>query len=363
MTNKASILIVDDLPKNLKLLAELMREHDYLVRPVTSGKLALLASEEIPPDLILLDINMPDMDGFETCQRLKACDKTKHIPVIFLSANNEVSDIVRGFEVGAIDYITKPFNVTEVLIRVKTQLELKFSKEIIEQKNREQQELLHILCHDLMNSVGAVQGFLSLKKEEGGTLEYDELISLSTNNAIDVIDSVRQIKSIEEGKVNIELTLLNLMELIEMSSSILNEKIREKNIELVIDVDKELKIAVERISFINSVLNNLLTNAIKFSFPNSKIIISAKQTEKEVKLSIKDFGIGMSEKLCNDIFNVGKITTRKGTNGESGTGFGMPLVKKFIEAYGGEIEVFSQEKTNTNTNHGTEINLYITTDK
>lgn len=361
MINKASILIVDDMPENLKLLAELIRSEGYSVRPVTSGQLALTAAQAIPPDLILLDINMPVMDGFETCQKLKSLDETKNVPIIFLSANDDTNDIVKGFKYGAVDYITKPFDATEVLVRVKTHLELKFSKETILQQNQEQRELLHILCHDLMNSVGAVQSLL--KMEDADDLsEVDEIMLIAINNAVEIIDSVRQIRSIEEKKVNLELEELELKKLVDMSCSILNEKLKQKNVEPVIDIDESLKVMVERVSFINSVLNNLLTNAVKFSFPDSRIMISARQINQQVHLSIKDFGVGMPETLCQDIFKVDKITTRQGTNGELGTGFGMPLVKKFILSYGGEIEVISQEKTDSSNNHGTEIKLSLKTD-
>lgn len=361
MTHKANILIVDDLPENLKLLTELMSGNNYYVRPVTSGKLALSAAQAIPPDLILLDINMPFMDGFETCQRLKASDITKHIPVIFLSANHSTSDIIKGFECGAIDYITKPFHSTEVLIRIKTHLDLKFSKETILQQNHEQQELIHILCHDLLNSVGAVQSILNMQKMENEFSEEDELMLMATNNAVEVIDLVKQIRSIDEEKVGIELNEFNLKELLDTSYSIVNEKLQQKNIELIIDVDESLNVIVERISFINSILNNLLTNAIKFSFSDSKIIISAQQIEQQIELSVKDFGIGMPAQLQKDIFEVEKVTTREGTNGELGTGFGMPLVKKFVLAYDGKIEVISQEKIAGSEEHGTEVKLFLKT--
>lgn len=361
MTHKANILIVDDLPENLKLLTELIRDDNYYVRPVTSGQLALTAAQAIPPDLILLDINMPVMDGFEACQKLKSCDKTKHIPIIFLSANHDAANIIKGFKCGAVDYITKPFHTTEVLVRIKTHLDLQFSKNIILQQNHKQHELIHILCHDLLNSVGAIQSILEMKKEGGTLSEEDKLMLMASSNAVEVIDSVRQIKGIDEGKVNIELRLLTLKELIATSRSLLNEKLQQKNIKLLVDVGENLTIVAESVSFINSVLNNLLTNAIKFSFPGSRIIISAKQLEQTIRFSVQDFGIGMPESLKNDIFEVEKITTRKGTNGELGTGFGMPLVKRFVLAYGGEIEINSLEQTDESEEHGTEIILTLKT--
>lgn len=358
MSNKANILIVDDLPQNLKLLTEIMKGNNYYVRPVTSGQLALSAAQAIPPDLILLDINMPLMDGFETCKKLKSLEKTQHIPIIFLSANTEADAVIKGFELGAIDYITKPFNSTEVLVRVKTHLELKFSKETILKQNNAQQELLHILCHDLMNSVGAVQAILAIKKLDHDFSEEDEMMSVAINNAVDVIDLVHQLRKIEENKVKIELSLFNLKELVDETLLIIHKKIQQKGIELVIDIDLKISVVVESASFINSVLNNLLTNAIKFSYFNSKIIISAKKINQRVYLSVKDFGIGMSDSLQQDIFKIEKITTREGTNGELGTGFGMPLVKKFMLAYGGQVDIISQEET---PQHGTEIKLELIT--
>ena len=361
MSNKANILIVDDLPQNLKLLAELMKDNNYYVRPVTSGKLALLAAQAIPPDLILLDINMPVMDGFETCEQLKTLEKTKHIPVIFLSANTESDAIVKGFELGAVDYITKPFKATEVLLRVKTHLELKFSKETILKQNNSQRELLHVLCHDLMNSVGAAQSLMTIKRMTETLSEEDEVMSMAINNAVDVIGLVHQLRKLEENKVSIHLSEHNLKDLVDETLLIVYEKIQTKNIEVVVDIKDEEIVIVESISFINSVMNNLLTNAIKFSFPKSKIIISAQKTEDILYLSVKDFGIGMPESLKNDVFKIEKATTREGTNGELGTGFGMPLVKKFMRAYGGKIDIISQEKTTDSDEHGTEIKLELNT--
>jgi signal transduction histidine kinase len=304
---------------------------------------------------------MPVMDGFETCEQLKLSEKTQHVPIIFLSANTESDAIIKGFELGAVDYITKPFKAAEVLLRVKTHLELKFSKEIILKQNNSQRELLHILCHDLMNSVGAVQSLITLKKMDGDLSEEDEIMSMAINNAVDVIGLVHQLRKLEENKVEIQLDEHNLKSLIEETTYIVHEKIQQKNIELVINVDDDLQVVVESVSFINSVMNNLLTNAIKFSFADSRIIISAKNIASIVHLSVKDFGIGMPTKLKEDVFKIEKVTTREGTNGELGTGFGMPLVQKFIRAYGGKIDIISQEKTDVSSEHGTEIKLELKT--
>ncbi|MFB3904836.1 MAG: two-component system response regulator [Acidobacteriota bacterium] len=121
----ADILVVDDHPENLELLVNMLKEEGYKARPVPGGLLALKAAQRVPPDLILLDINMPDLDGYEVCRRLKADDRLKDIPVIFLSALGETTDKLRGFWVGAVDYVTKPFELEEVRARVATHLKIR----------------------------------------------------------------------------------------------------------------------------------------------------------------------------------------------------------------------------------------------
>lgn len=142
---QADILVVDDTPDNLRLLVRLLTEQGYKVRPVPSGKLALAAVASRPPDLILLDINMPDMTGYEVCQQLKQDEQTRQIPVIFLSALHEVLDKVTAFAVGGIDYITKPFQVEEVLVRIQTHLEIGALQKNLSQKNETLLQTLHDL--------------------------------------------------------------------------------------------------------------------------------------------------------------------------------------------------------------------------
>ncbi len=132
---EADILIIDDTHDNLNLLSTLLREHDFLVRPAPSGKLALLAAKKAPPDLVLLDINMPEMNGFEVCERLKADNLTKDIPIIFISALGESYNKVQGFKLGAVDYITKPFQIEEILARINHQLKISRLQQELLEKN------------------------------------------------------------------------------------------------------------------------------------------------------------------------------------------------------------------------------------
>jgi len=354
--NRGNILVVDDKPDNLRLLVNLLSEQGYQVRPVPNGKLAISGSQAIPPDLILLDVMMPEMDGFETCHQLKASSITKNIPIIFLTAKTSTEDIVKGFNLGAVDYVTKPFNQSELLARVDTHLSLKFSQETVIKESRKRKELLQILCHDLNNQISASMGMWELILDDPSLMdEFKVHINKGLSNTLNLINLVGEMRSLDDRKHKLKIQQSNLKNLIKRSHDILEQKFLKKNIGLNIKIDEQTKVVVEKTSFVNSVVNNLFTNAIKFSFPGSKIEITAEEKNNYVILKIKDFGIGMPQALVKDIFDENKKTNRQGTEGERGTGYGMPLVKKFIDIYGGKISVTSKQKEENSNDHGTEI--------
>ncbi|HEO64647.1 MAG TPA: hybrid sensor histidine kinase/response regulator [Spirochaetes bacterium] len=357
---KYHILIVDDTSKNIQVLANVLKQKNYQISAAKNGYQAIDIVEETTPDLILLDIMMPEMDGFETCQRLKKDDKTRDIPIIFLTAKNEGDDIIKGFELGAVDYITKPFNSAELLMRVKTHLDLRLSKEIIQRQSNERKELLHVVCHDLVNPMAYIIGILDLAEEDVTVFkQMKDRMRMAMTNGINMIAMVREMRALEEGKLHFDLEHIDLKQTLDESTHMFKQKLSKKSLELVIRVDENLYVYAERVSFVNSVLNNIITNAIKFSYPDTKIVIDGKLNNDKAIISIKDSGMGIPEDLLRDLFNINKPTSRPGTDGEQGTGFGMPLVKKFVMAYGGEINVSSIEKTKGITDHGTEVTLIL----
>ncbi len=357
---KHHILIVDDTSKNIQVLANVLKQKNYQISAAKNGHQALELVQERTPDLILLDIMMPEMDGFETCQRLKEDIKTRDIPIIFLTAKNEGDDIIKGFELGAVDYITKPFNSAELLMRVKTHLDLRLSKEIIQRQSNERKELLHVICHDLVNPMAYIVGVLDLADGDPTVFEQmkDRMRSAMTNG-INMIGMVREMRALEEGKLHFDLEHINLKHILDESIHMFKQKLSKKVLELVIRVDENLHVYAERVSFVNSVLNNIITNAIKFSYPDTKIVIDGSLNSDTATISIKDTGMGIPENLLQDLFNINKPTSRPGTDGEQGTGFGMPLVKKFVMAYDGEINVSSIEKTDKSVDHGTEVTIVL----
>jgi two-component system sensor histidine kinase/response regulator len=351
---KNTILIVDDVATNLDLLKGLLIDQ-YNVKVANNGSLALKIAQMVPaPDLILLDVMMPGIDGFQVCEQLKSNPDTQDIPIIFLTARTETEAIVKGFETGGVDYVNKPFNPPELLARVNTQILIKKQKDLILDQNREQKELLHILCHDLANHFGVIiLGLEMLKTDTQKSEHYLGKIESATSHGVDLINLVREMRTLQEKTVEIEP--VNLYEMISGSVSLLSNRFQQKNVGLEVQIDPSTQVMAERRSLVNSVINNLLTNALKFSFENDTVTISATEHDNQVILTVEDHGIGMPATLLAQIFDFTKNTSRIGTNGESGTGFGMSLIKSFVESYGGTIAVQSKDIQERPDDHGTTI--------
>lgn len=356
------ILIIDDNPDIRNLIKIISKPYDFDVLMAESGPAGFDILENQRVDLVVLDILMPEMDGFTVCKKIKSNPDTSEIPVIFLSTKDETESLVKGLKLGAVDYISKPFHSDEFIARIKIHLELYKSKKHLQEKLQENKQLIHILSHDLKNPVGCAQSFVEMiETYPEDTEEYVEYVKMALDQGLQIIGSVQDLMSIKEGKAKLKLNHLNLGSLVGRSLNILQNKITEKNITVTVGVDPDIFVKVDEVSFINSVLNNLMTNAVKFSFQDSKIEIKAEQTGDLVTLSVTDHGIGMPEEIENNIFNINKSISRRGTDGEMGTGFGMPLVKTFVEAYGGTIKIISKEKNEQNRDHGTKAVITLST--
>jgi two-component system, sensor histidine kinase and response regulator len=196
---KPTILVVDDTPEHLVIAVEFLRS-EYRVKVARSGPEALKVASSVPhPDLVLLDIMMPGMDGYEVCRRLKADPDLAHVPVIFLSAKSDPEDVIRGFSLGAADYVSKPFWLEEFRARVRTHLEIKHAQDVIRRQNEEQREMLHMLCHDLANPFTNITGVLDdIGDDPAAFAEYLPLLKASTRNGIEVIELVRLMRALEE---------------------------------------------------------------------------------------------------------------------------------------------------------------------
>jgi len=351
------LLLVDDVAENIQVAGSVLREEDVEIVCASNGVEARAIAAEDPPDLILLDVLMPDLDGYETCRRLKADRRLADIPVIFLTARAETEALTRGFALGAVDYITKPFNADELRARVRTHLDLARHRAALEQVGRERKEMLHVLCHDLVTTLGNIQMLATPELAAAAAGNYDprELIRALARNGLDLIDMVRRMRALEEFKLPLGPVALDAA--FALSARILKPQLDLKGVKLAWPADTGLRVIAEMTSLVNSVINNLLTNALKFSLPDSSITLAAERAGKRVRVTVRDQGIGIPPAILRDLFDISKKTSRTGTAGEIGTGFGMPLVQRFMHFYGGEIEVRSRDAERHPEDHGTEVIL------
>ena len=350
------ILIVDDVPDNLKILGFILKREGYKVRPVPNGMLALQVASKEKPDLILLDIMMPEMDGYEVCRRLKENPALKDIPVIFISALNDTKDIVKALEAGGVDFITKPFQAEEVKARVNTHLKLHLQSLKLLQQSKELQELnatrdkfFSIIAHDLRGPLGGFMGLSEMMADESipiGPAEKREMslaLSQSARHLYNLLENLLEWSQMQGGRSNFNPKLISLNQAIIESLKLAAESVKKKNITLAIDIPKELEVFAD-MNMLQTIIRNLVSNAIKFTPRDGSVAITATLAENlSAVFSVKDTGIGMNSALVSTLFHLSVNSSRPGTDGENSTGLGLLLCKEFVEKHGGELWVESEE--------------------
>ncbi|MGD8779253.1 MAG: hybrid sensor histidine kinase/response regulator [Ignavibacteria bacterium] len=346
-TEFVKILIVDDIPENIHVAKEILEGENYKVIVATSGEKAIARTEKTNPDLILLDINMPGMDGFEVCQILKAQEHTKNIPIIFLSALADTQNIVKGFELGAVDYITKPFKAEEVLVRVKTQVEMMRLNYRLKKEVTNKNKFCAIMAHDLKNPFIALTGLSDIIMHDYETMPKEEIVELvgeihkASSNTQKLLENLLEWSRAQVGSIKVSPENFLLRELVDQVLELLKPSTLLKKVELLSDVNPSVRVYADK-DMIETVVRNLLTNAIKFTPEHGVVKISAVQKEDKVSIIIEDSGIGMEEELKKKLFDITENVKRDGTLGESGTGFGLIIVKEFICENWGDIQVESE---------------------
>ncbi len=341
----AKILIVDDVPENLQVLGQILDAAEYEVSYAMDGQQALDSVAADLPDLVLLDVNMPVMDGYEACTSLKENPETKMIPVIFLTAKTESEDIVKGFDYGAVDYVTKPFQSKELLQRVATHIALKRSREDLERTLNQKNVFFSIIAHDMRTPFNALIGFSNLLLLDGEVSKEDKeqfikIIHSTSKKGLGLLENLLMWASSQTGSIVIKKEQLGLFGLVEDVKSLLFATAAHKQIEVKNLIEPNIKIDADRQS-VNTILRNLISNAIKFTNKNGIIIIQAITERGKVIISINDNGVGMDEQTTNDLFRYDRKVSTKGTNNETGTGLGLLLCKEFAEKNNGSLKVES----------------------
>ena len=343
---KFKLLIVDDIPENIQVLGNILRSAGYEVAFTDNGHDAIEKSKIIDFDLILLDIMMPQMDGFEVSRIIKSNPKSQKIPIIFITAKTDSDSIVKGFELGAVDYLTKPFKTPELLARVRTHIMLKYSTEELRKSNAMKDKLFSIIAHDLRGPVGNLGTSLDVLIDNFDYFDKEVLfenlneLKKSASRAYELLQNLLKWSRSQSNTIEFSPLKFKLKKLVDDNIELLSGMSSEKSIRFETSVDGEIFIQAD-INMLRTILRNLF-NALKFSFPDSTIFVSAVKKENMVEVSVKDNGVGIEKENMAKLFVPHEHFTTYGTKNEKGTGIGLNLCKDFVERNGGKIYVESE---------------------
>lgn len=352
-----NILVVDDTPENLSLLVELLKNKGYRVRPALNAELALSAAHAATPDLILLDVNMPGMDGYELCQIFKADPALKDVPVIFISIRDTTEDIVRAFDSGGADYVTKPFKTREVFARVEYQLTLLKQRRELEQRYQHSVESFEMIdrmkrfvqtaTHDLKNPLNLIWGYVNLLEGMNGEdFERDgqmfvQGIRQGAEKMFRLITDILELMQVQTG-ANLCFEALDLGVFIGECAADVEWMALQKNIQLVYTPPTETITVHADQKQLGRIAENLFTNAIKYTPEGGQIDVIVDGDSKTAKLRVRDNGYGIPAEdlphIFDEFYRVNDDNHRK----SEGTGLGLTIVKMAVEQHSGGIEVESE---------------------
>lgn len=349
------ILIVDDKPENLYSLESMLAEKGRKIVKAESGQEALMLACKEEFSLIMLDVQMPEMDGFEVARMLKSTRRTRKTPILFMTAiSKEKQYMVRGLEEGAIDYLFKPLDVEITKAKVNTLIKFYQQQQDLEMMNKELASLneqknyfLGMASHDLRNPLGNIITLAQFIEAEADDLSEDVRTYLagivnSGQYMLNLLNDLLDISKIESGKMELQLHDLDLAELVNtvMSDNIIAAQ--NKNIALQYSLHDGLPKIFADAGQLRQALNNLVSNAIKYSNKGTLVEITVEKKEQHVVFSVHDQGQGIPENELSKVFKPFQKTSVKSTAGESSTGLGLAIVKKVIEAHHGTVGVTSE---------------------
>ena len=347
------ILIVDDVVSNVLLLKILLSNEKFQVCTANCGNACIEQAKKEHPDLILLDVMMPDINGFDTAVILKKDPETADIPIIFLTALNTPADLVKGFQVGANDFLTKPFNKEELVMRVVQQISLVAAKRIIIQQNEElkrtisnRDKMYSVIAHDLRSPMASIRMVLNLavsvvSPEMVGQEIFDLLdkANRETEEAHDLLDNLLKWTKSQTGRMNVVYQDMDLNEVVPGVVDIFVMIAEMKKVKLqFLPNEEKFEVRADN-DMIKTVIRNFISNAIKFSHEDSSIEVFITRQDDFAKISIRDHGVGIAPDRIEGLFHKGETTY--GNGGEEGSGLGLQLCADFARKNGGDVMVES----------------------
>lgn len=341
------VLIIDDVPTNIAVLFEYLNALDMTVLVTQDGESGVRLARQEQPDIILLDVMMPQVDGFETCRRLKSDEKTRDIPVLFMTALTDTASKIRGFEAGAVDYITKPIQQEEVVARIGTHV-------TIARQHRRLVRFFSILAHDLRTPFSSLVNLTELVAENAQTWKREELaqrvatVHQTCSNIYRLTDNLLTWARLQQDAERVNRESLLVWEAVTEAAAVCRDQAEEKTIQLdCTAVPSDLRVFCDR-NMLLVVLRNLISNAIKFTSENGAITIAARATEQErIAITVKDNGVGISSEVLPHLFNVDAKVQTPGTNRERGSGLGLILCNDMLAKNGGSLRITSVEGEGT----------------
>ena len=348
----AGILMVDDNPVNLQVLTSMLKQSGWRPRPVTSGRLGLQAARNEPPDLILLDVNMPDMNGYEVCEALKADARLADIPVIFVSALGETMDKVKGFAVGGVDYVTKPFQLDEVRARVAAHLELRRQQrelrtnyEKLRESERLRDSLVHMIVHDLRSPLTAISAYLELFAQEAtklGAETQEDIASAmhATRNMVRMINGILDVSKMEAQMMKLDLRECDLVQVVAASMNDLESLVGARRLAFERPAAPARALADQEI--VARIVQNFLANALRFTPSDGEIRVGVVVEEEQVRVFVADTGPGIAPDFHRSIFDKFAQVGGPASSRNRSTGLGLAFCKMAVDAHGGHIGVDSE---------------------
>ena len=350
------LLVVDDVQTNVLLLKALLGKEGYGILVANNGQEALEVIRNENPDLILLDVMMPGMDGFEVAERLKSEEFRCEIPIIFLTALDDTQSIVNGFKLGVGDFISKPFRKEELMVRIKHQLSLVAARRIIEEKNEElrktiagRDKMYSVIAHDLRSPMASMKMLLntimmSVEKDKIDPDIFDmlEMSNKTSEEVFSLLDNLLKWTKSQLGKLTVIPQKLDISGLADGVVEVMNSVAEVKHIKLI-RTDHESFFVYVDIEMIKSILRNLISNAVKFSNPDSEIKVGIKAEDGKVIVSVTDSGKGIKKEDQHKLLKDTTHFTTYGTNSEEGSGLGLLLCRDFARKNGGELWFESEE--------------------
>ena len=358
MMNNSRILIVDDNTENLSVLGNMLMNTGYSVQVAQNGESAINAVNKKIPDLILLDISMPGLSGFDVCKILKEDEAKANIPVIFLTAHTDTEHIIEGFSLGGVDYITKPFNEQELLSRVKNHLDLKYAKAALEQKNDELKKLnatkdkfFSIIAHDLRSPIASMMAFIEIITKDKNLSEEMMMRLLitqkeMTRNTYNLLENLLNWAVHNMKNDMFEPRIIEINELVNEALLTVEFSAKQKGINIITEFTEKHQ-AYADTSMINLIIRNLLTNAIKYTPKGGIVKIDIEDNTNELEIKISDTGVGISQENIERILSDSEFYSSLGTNNEKGTGLGTKLIKNFIAKNNGKLKIESELNNGT----------------